>query len=41
MMMLNNYLRVLQNFAVEVIKATHSCWKALVQKQTNCGEIVW
>ncbi|XP_058242708.1 inorganic pyrophosphatase 2, mitochondrial [Hemibagrus wyckioides] len=29
-----------KNFAVEVIKSTHSCWKALVQKQTKCGEIV-
>ncbi|XP_027024461.2 inorganic pyrophosphatase 2, mitochondrial isoform X2 [Tachysurus fulvidraco] len=29
-----------QDFAVEVIKSTHSCWKALVQKQTKPGEIV-
>ncbi|XP_060782638.1 inorganic pyrophosphatase 2, mitochondrial [Neoarius graeffei] len=29
-----------KNFAVEVIKSTHSCWKALVQKHTQCGEIV-
>ncbi|MCI4375985.1 hypothetical protein PGIGA_G00182800 [Pangasianodon gigas] len=29
-----------KDFAVEVIKSTHSCWKALVQKQTKCGEIV-
>ncbi|XP_053478204.1 inorganic pyrophosphatase 2, mitochondrial [Ictalurus furcatus] len=29
-----------KDFAVEVIKSTHSCWKALVHKQTTCGEIV-
>ncbi|KAI5625229.1 inorganic pyrophosphatase 2, mitochondrial isoform X1 [Silurus asotus] len=29
-----------KDFSVEVIKSMHSCWKALVQKQTRCGEIV-
>ncbi|XP_046721333.1 inorganic pyrophosphatase 2, mitochondrial isoform X1 [Silurus meridionalis] len=29
-----------KDFSIEVIKSMHSCWKALVQKQTRCGEIV-
>ncbi|XP_026878550.2 inorganic pyrophosphatase 2, mitochondrial [Electrophorus electricus] len=28
-----------KDFALEVIKSAHNYWKALVQKQTKCGEI--
>ncbi|XP_045903145.1 inorganic pyrophosphatase 2, mitochondrial isoform X2 [Micropterus dolomieu] len=28
-----------KEFAAEIIKSTHEHWRALVQKQTNCGEI--
>ncbi|KAL7889618.1 hypothetical protein AOLI_G00018760 [Acnodon oligacanthus] len=28
-----------KDFAMEVIKSTHNYWKALVHKQTKCGEI--
>ncbi|XP_053357270.1 inorganic pyrophosphatase 2, mitochondrial [Clarias gariepinus] len=29
-----------KDFAIEVIKSTHTYWKALVQKQIKCGEIM-
>ncbi|XP_076831590.1 inorganic pyrophosphatase 2, mitochondrial [Brachyhypopomus gauderio] len=29
-----------KDFALEVIKTAHNYWKALVQKQTKCGDIV-
>ncbi|XP_072534719.1 inorganic pyrophosphatase 2, mitochondrial isoform X1 [Salminus brasiliensis] len=29
-----------KDFAIEVIKSTHCYWKALVHKQTKCGEII-
>uniref|UniRef100_A0A3B1IQJ0 inorganic diphosphatase n=1 Tax=Astyanax mexicanus TaxID=7994 RepID=A0A3B1IQJ0_ASTMX len=30
-----------KDFAIEVIKSTHNYWKALIYKQTKCGEIMW
>ena len=33
------YTLHLQDFAIKTIKSTHEHWRALVQKQTNGGEI--
>lgn len=30
-----------QDFAIEVIKATHNFWKALIAQKANAGELNW
>lgn len=35
------FFSVFQDFAIKVIKDTHTFWKALISKNTNAGELNW